>query len=172
MATFLSAVTATTLQFRFEQCFSSPNLQLIFFCSYTSQQTKTEQAVNLLWLASLVFSIASATNSQMAYYLNLAHYRTPKSRSAQWALACITGTPVVYIIAAVITFSAGLVCFTFAIFSRHGWIPITIATLTSFISFVLFVVIFSFSQERYGPVLRKVSRSGVHRKLYICSYLS
>ena len=46
VATFFSAVTATTLQF-----------------SYASVQLRSEQAVNGFWFCSLVFSIASAVNS-------------------------------------------------------------------------------------------------------------
>lgn len=48
VATFFSAVTATTLQFSFEL-----------------KDTKTQVAVNAFWFSSLVFSIAAAVNSLM-----------------------------------------------------------------------------------------------------------
>lgn len=153
MATFLSAVTATTLQFRLGSTTHTAHHSTFTIrpsiSSYQNQQTRAEQAVNLLWLSSLVFSIASATNSQLAYYLDLAHFRTPESRVARWALICITRTPVIYIIAAIVTFSAGLVGFTFTTFPSHRFIPIVIATLTSSIIFTLCVVIISFAGERY-----------------------
>jgi hypothetical protein len=46
VATFFSAVTATTLQF-----------------SYDLERTALSDAVNCFWFASMVFSIAAAVNS-------------------------------------------------------------------------------------------------------------
>jgi WD repeat-containing protein 26 len=46
VATFFSAVTATTLQF-----------------SFAARDTPLEQAVNSFWFSSMVFSIAAAVNS-------------------------------------------------------------------------------------------------------------
>ena len=51
VATFFSAVTATTIQY-----------------SYQSNSTTTQEAVNALWLMALIFSLASAINSQLAYH--------------------------------------------------------------------------------------------------------
>ena len=51
VATFFSAVAATTIQY-----------------SYQSNFTTTEKAVNLLWVMALIFSLASAINSQLAYH--------------------------------------------------------------------------------------------------------
>lgn len=129
--------------------------------SYQNQETRAEQAVNLLWLISLSFSIAGATNSQLAYYLDLARYRAPQWLIARWALVCITGTPVIYIAIAVITFSAGLVCFTFVTFPEHRFILLTIATLTCFVWFALFSVILSFAVERHGEEVLQASYSTV-----------
>lgn len=52
VATFFSAVTATTLQFSFELT-----------------EGGTQNAVNTFWFASLVFSIASAVNSESMLFL-------------------------------------------------------------------------------------------------------
>ena len=57
---FLSAVTASTLLF-----------------NYATKSTPLDLGVNVLWLASLVFSLASAINSQLSYQWHSATYRGP-----------------------------------------------------------------------------------------------
>ncbi len=37
-------------------------------CSYQNYGNSPQNAVNLLWITSLVFSLASAMNSQLAYH--------------------------------------------------------------------------------------------------------
>ncbi|KAG8919921.1 hypothetical protein FRC00_010734 [Tulasnella sp. 408] len=51
VATFFSGVTATTIQYTFDKT-----------------QSHLQQVVNALWITSLVFSIASSINSQLAYH--------------------------------------------------------------------------------------------------------
>ncbi|KAF9506422.1 hypothetical protein BS47DRAFT_1428124 [Hydnum rufescens UP504] len=143
VATFFSAVTATTLQY-----------------SYQSFQTRTEEAVNLLWIMSLVFSLASAINSQLAYHWRSAIYRSPRSCVPWWVSIWITRTPLLFLVSSVIAFSAGLVCFTYATFYSSPFIPIIITVCTSISSFALFAVGLWFAGERYAFAKSK------GRKLY------
>ena len=116
VATFFSAVTATTIQF-----------------TYDKNVTSIERAVNLLWVGSLVFSLASAINSQLAYHWRSAIYRSPRSCVPWWVSIWITGTPLAFLVASVLAYSAGLVCFTFSVFSGT-FIPIVITVCTSMTS--------------------------------------
>lgn len=133
-----------------------------FFFSYQRQNTATDQAVNLLWLASLVFSIASAINSQLAFYLDLANHRTPESRLGIWALFYITQGPVVYIVVAVMAFSAGLVCFAFVAFPDRASIPIVVTALTSITWCLLLTAVLCLAEaphRLFGTLAQNVSHS-------------
>ncbi|KAF8306191.1 WD40 repeat-like protein [Clavulina sp. PMI_390] len=68
VSTLLSGVTATMIQF-----------------TYSSTQTILHQIINLLWIISLVFSIASAINAQVAYYWSANKFRSPKFHGPPWA---------------------------------------------------------------------------------------
>ncbi|KAF8322776.1 uncharacterized protein EI90DRAFT_3130876 [Cantharellus anzutake] len=133
VATLFSSVTATTIQF-----------------SYQNFQTRTQEAVNLLWIISLVFSLASAMNSQLAYHWRSAVYRSPRARLPWWVSIWITHTPLSFLIASVIAFSAGLICFTFSNFHISPFIPVVITICTSVSSFALLTVGFWFLGERYA----------------------
>ncbi|KAF8342880.1 uncharacterized protein EI90DRAFT_2964705 [Cantharellus anzutake] len=133
VATFFSAVTASTLQY-----------------SYQTHSTKTEEAVNLLWVTSLVFSLASAINSQLAYHWRSAIYRSPRACVPWWVSIWITRTPLMFLVSSVIAFSAGLVCFTYSNFGGASFIPIVTTVCTSISSFALFAVGFWFAGERYA----------------------
>lgn len=153
VATFFSAVTASTLQYRYD---STLKLRIMTFIlssivsSYQNSETRTQEAVNLLWLVSLVFSLASAINSQLAYHWRSAIYRSPKSYLPWWVSIWITRTPLFFLVASVISFSAGLVCFTFAVYQHRPLIPIVITVATSISSFALLAVASWFVGERYA----------------------
>ncbi|KAH7099699.1 WD40 repeat-like protein [Auriculariales sp. MPI-PUGE-AT-0066] len=73
MATFLSAVTATTIQF-----------------SYSKTDQVIDAWVNVLWVSSLVFSISSAVNSLLGLIWRQAAYRSPSHRIPCVGLALFT----------------------------------------------------------------------------------
>lgn len=111
-----------------------------YIISYEDYETKTQKAVNFLWLISLVFSIFSAINSQIAYHWRSARYISPSSRLPWWVSLGLTRAPLMFLAAAVTTFLAGLVCFTFAIYGRLQFISIAVASVTSLCSFALLAV--------------------------------
>lgn len=99
---------------------------------------------------SLVFSLASAINSQLAYHWRAAIYRSPRTQVPFLVSIWITRTPLFFLVASVIAFSAGLVCFSFASFSKRPYIPIVVTVATSISSFALLAVGFWFAGERYA----------------------
>lgn len=131
VATFFSAVAATTLQY-----------------TYGDHSSHTQVAVNLLWVISLVFSLASAINSQLANHWRQSAFRSPRSRVPWWVYIWITRTPLIFLISSVVAFSAGLVCFTFSVFGGTV-IPIVTTVCTSFTYFVLLAVGIWSAGERY-----------------------
>lgn len=69
----------------------------------------------------------------------------------------ISRTPLLFLVASVIAFSAGLVCFTFSVFGG-SFIPIVTTVCTSFTSFALLAVGLWFAGERYAFVKTKGKR--------------
>lgn len=59
-------------------------------------------------------------------------------------------TPLFFLVASVIAFSAGLVCFTFSVYHRTPFIPVVITICTSISSFALLTVGLWFAGERYA----------------------
>ncbi|KZT00504.1 WD40 repeat-like protein [Laetiporus sulphureus 93-53] len=112
VATFFSAVTATTMQF-----------------SYQMTETPLEKAVNAFWFISLVFSIQAAVNSLLGLTWKQAMYRSPGHRVPWWVLIWIKRSPLVFLVASVACFSMGLVLFAYS--SKQD--PVT-RTLTSVFS--------------------------------------
>ncbi|CCL98725.1 uncharacterized protein FIBRA_00730 [Fibroporia radiculosa] len=112
VATFFSAVTASTMQF-----------------SYTMTEGPLENAVNAFWFTSLVFSIQAAVNSLLGLTWKKAMYRSPGHRTPWWVLIWIKRSPLVFLVASVACFSIGLVLFAYS----SGQDPIT-QTLTSVFS--------------------------------------
>ncbi|KAG2155134.1 uncharacterized protein EDB93DRAFT_1248090 [Suillus bovinus] len=102
VATFFSAVTATTLQF-----------------SYQLTDGVLEKSVNAFWFSSLVFSIAAAVNSLLGLTWKQAMYRSPGHRVPRWVLIWIKRSPLVFLVMSVACFSAGLMLFTYA--TDHVW---------------------------------------------------
>ncbi|KAF7360499.1 Catabolite degradation [Mycena venus] len=151
VATFFSAVTATTLQF-----------------SFNLTGTPIRDAVNSFWFASLVFSIAAAVNSLLGLTWKQAMYRSPGHRVPWWVLIWIKRSPLVFLVMSVACFSIGLCLFAYAsgqvgqisctindnivlivLLSQHI-ITSTITTIfTVFTSFGLAAVSAWFASERY-----------------------
>ncbi|KAJ1311843.1 hypothetical protein OPQ81_010304 [Rhizoctonia solani] len=102
VATFFSGVTATTIQYSFEQTGNT-----------------LADLVNALWIISLIFSIASAINSQLAYHWRAAIYRSPRSYVPWWVSIWIKRSPLFFLIGSVIAFSIGLCVFTYSSKQSH-----------------------------------------------------
>ncbi|KIO23681.1 hypothetical protein M407DRAFT_26884 [Tulasnella calospora MUT 4182] len=135
VATFLSAVTATTFQYTSIGNDGQPSSLL-------------DQIVRALWISSLVLSVASAINAQLAMHWRAAMYRSPRSALPMWMSLCLNHTPIVLLVASVLTFSIGLVAYTYS--SSQGKIVTTCATvLTSLTSVILLIVIFWEAGERW-----------------------
>ncbi|KAF9530279.1 hypothetical protein CPB83DRAFT_851296 [Crepidotus variabilis] len=132
VATFFSAVTATTLQF-----------------SYGLDRGSISDSVNILWFASMVFSIAAAVNSLLGLTWKQAMYRSPGHRVPWWVLIWIKRSPLVFLVLSVACFSIGLCCFAYA--SNQAPVTSTITTvLTAFTSFGLAAVSAWFASERWA----------------------
>ncbi|KAG8929538.1 hypothetical protein FRC01_004188 [Tulasnella sp. 417] len=140
VATFFSGVAATT----FQVC-------LVFaFTKYTSTEEDSTlgRVVRALWVSSLILSIASAINSQLAMHWRAAMYRSPRSALPMWTLLCLNHTPLLFLVAAVLTFTIGLVGYTYS--SSQGKLVTLCATaLTSFTSLILLTVIVWEGGERW-----------------------
>ncbi|KAG2046627.1 WD40 repeat-like protein [Suillus hirtellus] len=156
VATFFSAVTATTLQF-----------------SYQLTDGVLEKSVNAFWFSSLVFSIAAAVNSLLGLTWKQAMYRSPGHRVPWWVLIWIKRSPLVFLVMSVACFSAGLMLFTYA--TDQGFVTSTITTVfTAVTSFGLAAVSAWFASERWifvqhrGHVwLEDVINETTHRMLLL-----
>ncbi|QRW04758.1 hypothetical protein RhiLY_03757 [Ceratobasidium sp. AG-Ba] len=131
VATFFSGVTATTLQFSFEDV-----------------DTTLGSLVNALWISSLVFSIASAINSQLAYHWRAAQYRSPRAYVPWWVAIWITRTPLFFLVGSVIAFSTGLCLFTYSS-KQKAAVSVVITTFTVVTSSALLCVGLWFASERW-----------------------
>ncbi|KAF8595381.1 WD40 repeat-like protein [Ceratobasidium sp. AG-I] len=140
VATFFSGVTATTLQVSYEET-GSPLPDL----------------VNALWISSLVFSIASAINSQLAYHWRAAMYRSPRSYVPWWVAIWITRTPLFFLVGSVIAFSAGLCVFTYSSHQSPA-VSAVVTTFTSVTSSALLCVGLWFASERWTFAKTKGNR--------------
>ncbi|KAG7095415.1 hypothetical protein E1B28_006164 [Marasmius oreades] len=130
VATFFSAVTATTLQFSFEN------------------ETAAGHATNSFWFLSLVFSIGAAVNSLLGLTWKQAMYRSPGHRVPWWVLIWIKRSPLVFLVLSVMCFSIGLCVFAYASNQHHVTSVIT-TVLTAFTSFGLIAVSLWFASERW-----------------------
>ncbi|KAG1834776.1 WD40-repeat-containing domain protein [Suillus variegatus] len=140
VATFFSAVTATTLQF-----------------SYSQTGDMLSDAVNAFWFSSLVFSIAAAVNSLLGLSWKQAMYRSPGDRVPWWVLMWIKRSPLVFLVMSVTCFSAGLVLFTYS--TQQGKVTSTITTVfTAFTSFGLAAVSAWVASEKWTFVHHRGSK--------------
>ncbi|THH28595.1 hypothetical protein EUX98_g5601 [Antrodiella citrinella] len=131
VATFFSAVTATTLQFSFD-----------------TTGTPLADSVNAFWFTSLVFSIGAAVNSLLGLTWKQAMYRSPGHRVPWWVLIWIKRSPLVFLVLSVACFSIGLVLFTYS--SNQSRVTSTVTTVFSACScFGLAAVSTWFASERW-----------------------
>ncbi|KAI0701045.1 WD40 repeat-like protein [Cytidiella melzeri] len=131
VATFFSAVTATTMQFSFDQT-----------------DTNLANSVNGFWFTSLVFSIGAAVNSLLGLTWKQAMYRSPGHRVPWWVLIWIKRSPLVFLVLSVACFSIGLVLFTYS--SGQHKVTSTVTTVFSaFSCFGLTAVSFWFASEKW-----------------------
>ncbi|KAF8599354.1 WD40 repeat-like protein [Ceratobasidium sp. AG-I] len=82
--------------------------------SHEAHGSTLSDLVNAFWISSLVFSIASAINSQLAYHWRAAMYRSPRSHLPWWVAIWIIRTPLLFLVGSVIAFSAGLCVYTYS----------------------------------------------------------
>ncbi|KZV65320.1 WD40 repeat-like protein [Peniophora sp. CONT] len=132
VATFFSAVTATTLQFSFE-----------------TTGTPAADAVNGFWFTSMVFSIAAAVNSLLGLTWKQAMYRSPGHRVPWWVLIWIKRSPLVFLVLSVACFSVGLVVFSYSS-NQHRIVTTLTTVFTACSSFGLTAVSAWFAFERYA----------------------
>ncbi|KAG8690095.1 hypothetical protein FRC08_010673, partial [Ceratobasidium sp. 394] len=140
VATFFSGVTATTLQF-----------------SYNTVGSPLPDLVNAFWISSLVFSIASAINSQLAYHWRASQYRSPRSYVPWWVAIWITRTPLFFLVGSVIAFSTGLCLFTYSSKQSRA-VSVVITTFTVVTSSALLCVGLWFASERWTYAKTKGKR--------------
>ncbi|EPQ52299.1 WD40 repeat-like protein [Gloeophyllum trabeum ATCC 11539] len=131
VATFFSAVTATTLQY-----------------SYESTGTILADMVNAFWFTSMVFSIGAAVNSLLGVTWKQAMYRSPGNRVPWWVLIWIKRSPLVFLVISVACFSVGLVLFTYSTLQNRVVCTIT-TVFTAFSSFGLAAVSAWVASERW-----------------------
>ncbi|KAG8788488.1 hypothetical protein FRC12_014529 [Ceratobasidium sp. 428] len=147
VATFFSGVTATTLQGLID------SNQF----SFDVKGEPLPDLVNALWISSLVFSIASAINSQLAYHWRAAQYRSPRSYVPWWVAIWITRTPLFFLVGSVIAFSAGLCLFTYSSGQSRA-VSVVITTFTVVTSSALLCVGLWFASERWTYARTKGKR--------------
>ncbi|KAF8591362.1 WD40 repeat-like protein [Ramaria rubella] len=140
VATFFSAVTATTIQF-----------------SFNLNDNPLQNAVNAFWFSSLVFSIASAVNSLLGLTWKQAMYRSPRHRVPWWVLIWIKRSPLIFLVISVAAFSVGLVLFTWAS-TQHLTTCLVTSVFTGFSSFGLVAVSAWFAFERVTYTRHKGKR--------------
>ncbi|KAA1474488.1 hypothetical protein DENSPDRAFT_931692 [Dentipellis sp. KUC8613] len=131
LATFFSAVTATTLQF-----------------SFNLQGDPLSDSVNGFWFISLVFSVAAAVNGLLGLTWKQAIWRSPGDRVPWWVLAWIKRSPLVFLVLSVASFSVGLVLFTYST-NQHLAVCIVTTIMTAVSSLGLACVSAWFASERW-----------------------
>ncbi|CUA74295.1 hypothetical protein RSOLAG22IIIB_11114 [Rhizoctonia solani] len=129
-ATFFSAVSATTIQF-----------------SYSSRGV-LQDLLNVLWISSLVFSIASAINSQLAYHWREVTYRSPGCYVPWWIYIWITYTPLLFLVVSVFAFLFGLCVFTYST-GQPSVVTVGVTAFTILTSSTLLCVGIWFLSERW-----------------------
>ncbi|CAE6438103.1 unnamed protein product [Rhizoctonia solani] len=130
-ATFFSAVSATTIQF-----------------SYQLRGGVLDNLLNVLWISSLVFSIASALNSQLAYHWREVMYRSPGCYVPWWISIWITYTPLLFLVVSVVAFLFGLCVFTYST-EQPSVVIIVVTSFTVLTSIALLCVGIWFASERW-----------------------
>ncbi|THH09703.1 hypothetical protein EW145_g1829 [Phellinidium pouzarii] len=137
VATFFSAVTATTLQ--------------LSYAYATHPGSPLAVAVNALWYAALVFSTASAVNS----LLGLTWRQTPEATLVRqlptWAALWLVRGPMISLVVASVAFSIGVCLFAFSS-SQHIITSTLTAIFTAAHGFALFALarLYIYDQRQLG----------------------
>ncbi|KAF8331656.1 uncharacterized protein EI90DRAFT_3016232 [Cantharellus anzutake] len=149
VATLFASVSASTIQFRrvtFPHLCGATN--------YGATNTRVAQAVNLFWLTSLVFSIASAINSQLSYQWSSTVYATPISALPWWAAMWILRAPLAFLVVSVI--------------SHEPYIPICVTAASAISATALLFISVWFSADYYAFKNRK--KTGLHAVVRFFNY--
>ncbi|KAI5116589.1 hypothetical protein M0805_005184 [Coniferiporia weirii] len=125
VATFFSAVTATTLQLSYAYA-ADPRASLAV-------------AVNALWFVALVFSTASAVNSLLGLTWRQTPGATLVRQLPRWAALWLVRGPMIFLVIASGAFSVGLCLFAFSS-SQHKVTSILTAVFTGAHAFALFAL--------------------------------
>lgn len=96
-----------------------------------------------------MFSITSAINSQIANHWRSAGYRSPQPHVPKLVSLWMTHTPLLLLGSSVLTFSSGLICFSFQVFGHHLFIPLVTSIFTSVTMFALITIGLWIAGERY-----------------------
>ncbi|KAG8974261.1 hypothetical protein FRC05_007685 [Tulasnella sp. 425] len=108
---------------------------------FSMDQDRLKTPAMGLWIASLILSIASAINSQIAIHWRAAMYRSPRSALPIWTPFLFDHAPLGCLVLAVLAFSVGLVVWTFAA-GFHISVSISTVVITCATFLVLFTIIF------------------------------
>ncbi|KAG9033715.1 hypothetical protein FS837_002404, partial [Tulasnella sp. UAMH 9824] len=131
-ATFFSAVTASTLQYRMDE-------------------DSLGTLVMGLWISSLILSIASAINSQLAIHWQTTVHKRQRPLPI-WIFVCLVQTPFLFLIGAVLAFSAGLVVWTFAA-NLAVAVKVTASVMT-FATLLILVVVLAWEAREWWQATR------------------
>ncbi|CAE6500502.1 unnamed protein product [Rhizoctonia solani] len=121
--------------------------QLCF--SFQAHGDPLPDLVNALWISSLIFSIASAINSQLAYRWSVAIYRSPRCYVPWWVSVWIARTPLFFLVGSVIAFSVGICVFTYSSGQARS-VSAAVTSFTVVTSSALLCVGFWFALERWA----------------------
>ncbi|KAG9318950.1 WD40-repeat-containing domain protein [Chiua virens] len=97
----------------------------LLVCSSHMTGNVLANSVNIFWMSSLVFSIASGVNGLLGLTWKQSTYRSPVHRVPWWFLVWMKGSPLVFLVIAIACFSAGVVLFTYS----SGQNPVTSAVI-------------------------------------------
>ncbi|KAG8741950.1 hypothetical protein FRC10_002262, partial [Ceratobasidium sp. 414] len=159
IATFLSGVTATTLQVN---CFICTSWLAICLDNHGSP---LPDLVNTLWISSLVFSIAAAINSQLACHWHSSQYRSPQNYVPRWATIWIMRAPLFFLVASVMAYMTGLGLFTHS----SGQSPVVSIMITTFTVVTAFTWCESTRTPRLAYTIALMIRKLVYVGLWVTS---
>ncbi|CAE6343174.1 unnamed protein product [Rhizoctonia solani] len=132
VATFFSAITASTIQYQLQTSDTSTPLQ---------------SAVNGLWIISLACSVASAVSAQAVYFRYTSRFSSPHKYTPGIIVFVLKYIPLFCLCSSVATFMAGLSAFTFS--SNQPVITsVLVALLTGVVLLVYGVFAFWVGLER------------------------
>ncbi|KXN83383.1 hypothetical protein AN958_01520 [Leucoagaricus sp. SymC.cos] len=162
VATFFSGVTASTLAMSTGA--SSPNPTLL--------------VANMLWFASLVFSVGAALNSLLAMAWKETRSGSRGGKLPFWVTMWVDGSQLIFLGISIVTFSAGLVVYAFCSGQAHYTPYVTVsATGVTFIGLIA-ISIWMVYEMWVSPVLKeradviKSSAESVHSKVSKLSMFS